>query len=415
MVSLIHRHPSPSPLPPAPPIPISLEGLEQISFKRLVQGFKDLPDDLQEKIISRGALARDIADFRKPDTPDALARQMLRLLFLKHSPETARQDDAVLRFSLRKNLKALFKINAMSDIPMLMNAAVQARNDQAFNLLLDKMNAPLPPETMEKTLRCLADYGQPDKLQQVLDKQREGKAAKKEPHGTSSTLKKWMRELRSKLLVMKLRYIAQSQQKQIQRFKQLPAQEALRKLIHLIRTRGKGNGAGLRKIIALLQRPDLLPKGCPDRQINQRDIFSSAIYYADMNVVNALLADPHLEVGEGEPNTLRALHLAVSRWRLDIVKTLLELPEVNVNAQGADNNTPLHYAVRNYYRAGENGKELLKMLLSAPGVDVNQRNQEGQTPLRLALWLRSDESESGNQWHVLTEIINLLQEHGASE
>ncbi len=69
------------------------------------------------------------------------------------------------------------------------------------------------------------------------------------------------------------------------------------------------------------------------------------------------------------------LNTAACIGNLEIVRTLLERADIDVNAAGVDGRTPL-------YLAAFNGNlEIVKLLLGQPGINVNALEEDGHTPL----------------------------------
>jgi len=94
-----------------------------------------------------------------------------------------------------------------------------------------------------------------------------------------------------------------------------------------------------------------------------------------------------------DSNHPTTLHIACKFGYIESTKTLLDLPEIQVNIKDKHGNTPLHSAVNN-------GKvEAVKLLLSHHSIDVNVKNNEGNTPLHEAI-------KEGS-----LEIVQLLLEH----
>lgn len=74
----------------------------------------------------------------------------------------------------------------------------------------------------------------------------------------------------------------------------------------------------------------------------------------------------------------QALHAAAQGGHNGIVKTLLKLPDIDINAQSAEGRTPLHLAARYGHL------DVLKTLIEQPGIDINAQSVNGST-LHLAI------------------------------
>ena len=112
-----------------------------------------------------------------------------------------------------------------------------------------------------------------------------------------------------------------------------------------------------------------------------------------LNVVQALLKVPDINVNIQDQNGATALLWAVDRDNLDIVQALLGARDINVNIQDQDGFTALLVAV---YR---NNLDMVQDLLGARGIDVNLQNKNGETAL----------SKARNE-----QIKTLLHQHGAT-
>lgn len=64
---------------------------------------------------------------------------------------------------------------------------------------------------------------------------------------------------------------------------------------------------------------------------------------------------------------------------MTMVKLLLAHPDIDVNVQDADGNTPLHRIQQNSSRT--KARNILKLLLDHPNINVNIQNNKGNTPL----------------------------------
>ena len=87
------------------------------------------------------------------------------------------------------------------------------------------------------------------------------------------------------------------------------------------------------------------------------------------------------------------LHQAARSGHANLIPSLLEEPDQDVNAANRHGQTPLHYA------AWEGHVEVLQLLTDA-GAEVNATNTAGQTPLHLAAWYGKDEAAD---WLILNK------------
>lgn len=69
------------------------------------------------------------------------------------------------------------------------------------------------------------------------------------------------------------------------------------------------------------------------------------------------------------------LHRACAVGHLDVVKFLLQQPDIDVNVEDYAGNTPLHVVCKN-----DKNEELFRFLLDQPGININAVNDYGRTP-----------------------------------
>ena len=103
--------------------------------------------------------------------------------------------------------------------------------------------------------------------------------------------------------------------------------------------------------------------------------------------MNALLSRDGIEVNQAQKNGATPLWIACARWfgpcDLNIVKALLAAG-ADVNKAENGGHTPLHAAC-------ERGRlEVVKELLEQPQIDVNPVDKDGDTPLSIAKWYAID-------------------------
>ena len=96
-------------------------------------------------------------------------------------------------------------------------------------------------------------------------------------------------------------------------------------------------------------------------------------------------AEVLLSTGKCSPENIKEaievnllLHQAVASNRLELVKTLLQVPGCNINGFNSDGETPLHVACRS-------GFEVFKLLTTDSRCDLNAQNKYGFTPLHITI------------------------------
>lgn len=153
-----------------------------VSYEISLKKFKDLPedfsDDLQRRLIPREELVADILELRRPEARSLEAgKQLVRFQLLeKHLPQMKDEEkNALLQKSVEKNHPSLFqfliKKPPSPDTVGLLCAAARSENEEAFQEFLGRLENPMPPEKLDKTLERVADCGVPDKLERVLESQ----------------------------------------------------------------------------------------------------------------------------------------------------------------------------------------------------------------------------------------------------
>ena len=110
-----------------------------------------------------------------------------------------------------------------------------------------------------------------------------------------------------------------------------------------------------------------------------------AIKKGNLDIVKELLdAGENVNIKRYGENPL---HIACENNNIEIVKLLLQHPNIDVNAkENYTGNTCLHTA------SAKKSIRLVELLLEKPNIDVNIQNQDGDTPLLLASQMRSNET-----------------------
>ncbi|KAF5324039.1 hypothetical protein D9611_008303 [Ephemerocybe angulata] len=95
-------------------------------------------------------------------------------------------------------------------------------------------------------------------------------------------------------------------------------------------------------------------------------------------ILKLLLAVPGIDVNAPGDYGRTSLSFAAEKGHEAVVKLLLAVPGINVNVLDCKGWTPLRFAAENGHEA------VVKLLLAAPGIDVNAPDTGGRTPLRFA-------------------------------
>jgi ankyrin repeat protein len=109
-----------------------------------------------------------------------------------------------------------------------------------------------------------------------------------------------------------------------------------------------------------------------------------------IEIVKLLLDTPEIDVNVQNKNGKTALMLAANNKETEVVKLLLKAPGMDVNIQDKDGDTVLMYS------AMYGCESIVKLLLDAPGIDVNVQNKNGMTAL---MWAANNKE---------TEVVKLL-------
>ncbi|KAF5324023.1 hypothetical protein D9611_008326 [Ephemerocybe angulata] len=96
-------------------------------------------------------------------------------------------------------------------------------------------------------------------------------------------------------------------------------------------------------------------------------------------ILKLLLAVPGIDINAPDTGGRTPLIFAARNGHEAVVKLLLAAPGINVNAANTGRQIPLSYAASNGHEA------VVKLLLAAPGIDVNAPDTYGRTPLNCAV------------------------------
>lgn len=158
-------------------------------------------------------------------------------------------------------------------------------------------------------------------------------------------------------------------------------------IINFISTK---NMVFLKLILKIKNIDNIFKKG----NINQNNTLHVSVANAIYNVVKLLIQYPNINVNLQNNQGDTPLNCTVIyNKNIEKSKLLLQHPNIDVNIQNKEGDTPLHWAV--IYK----NIEASKLLLKHPNIDVNIKNKDGDTPLH---------------WSLLSdkiEIIKLLLQH----
>ncbi|KAL2832613.1 ankyrin repeat-containing domain protein [Aspergillus cavernicola] len=158
-------------------------------------------------------------------------------------------------------------------------------------------------------------------------------------------------------------------------------------LIYAVRRRHE------RVVEALLGREDINPECIDPDELNASSLAMAAAL-GDEGIVNLLLSHPKVNIHAKDACNHTILKHAVTGGNEAIVRSVLALPGMDVNARGRDDgSTPLLWAVQ-----GGN-PSLVRLLLAQESIDVNVTTLSGATPL-----LKAAGSENLN-------VVKALLEH----
>ena len=114
------------------------------------------------------------------------------------------------------------------------------------------------------------------------------------------------------------------------------------------------------------------PKILNTKDYSGYTLLSVACEYGELEIVKLLLEQPNIDVNTKNDKGWTPLHIA---YRIDILKLLLEHPDIDVNNIRDKNENPLSRACK------QNHIELVKLLLARPEIDVNIQDYYSKTPL----------------------------------
>ena len=136
-----------------------------------------------------------------------------------------------------------------------------------------------------------------------------------------------------------------------------------------------------------------------------------ACFYNHKGVVEALLKRKDIDINnQGGPEKKTALHWAIKKGHLDIVRMLIKNKgkDININLQDNQGYTPLNTACANGH------KGVVEALLKRGGINVNLQNNQGYTPLiKACIYGYKDVVKALLEWDDWEDIdVNLQDNQG---
>ncbi|WP_373533278.1 ankyrin repeat domain-containing protein [Vampirovibrio sp.] len=318
-------------------------------------------------------------------------------------------------------LSKLLEMDMLSDrLGVLHN-----RTGAYSKLMAIAQNAQIPLN--ENVFQKAADCGKPHKLRNMLETL---------AHSLNDQQKNQLQDL------------ALAQENRVNQVSQLPVaerQEHLQRLVNSELESPETEAAKKRELLALAQTPDinlnidepegvtLLQKACaddghidlatalsyiPEVDINLEGWFGLngpplhiAAANGKMEILDALLRTPGIEINQASPTLGTALNMAAMCGRRDIIRRLLKEKELNVNSLSSHGRTPLHDVVT-LGITEVSAVDCVKELIQAPQTNLNQGDMYGNTPLHDAIT-----EEAADCVKVLTEAprINLNQTNNSGD
>jgi ankyrin repeat protein len=111
-----------------------------------------------------------------------------------------------------------------------------------------------------------------------------------------------------------------------------------------------------------------------------------AASYNDISKLNTLLNNPEVDINATDTDKKTALIWATERRQLKCVAQLLSHPQINSNFQDRDLKTPLMYAVEKgiFVFSDDDRSKLINMLLDHKNIDLTIKDSQGRTACTIA-------------------------------
>ena len=107
-----------------------------------------------------------------------------------------------------------------------------------------------------------------------------------------------------------------------------------------------------------------------------------------VDIIKYMLQLPQVDINKCSKKYGHPLHMAIQCQEYKLASKLLKqknpLKQLDINSRNEDGNNALHYLFLNYHQNPQNSKELAKILIKR-GINVNQLNKNKLSPLHLAI------------------------------
>jgi len=148
---------------------------------------------------------------------------------------------------------------------------------------------------------------------------------------------------------------------------------------------------GLKQVVSLiLDRDNVDTSNMETADVNFRHklVWDTALHIAverdHIAVVKLLLSTNHVDIRSKNKGGRAALHLAAENGSDAVVQLLLDTGQVDTYSQDKNGRTPLHYV------ASSGSEAVVQLLLDTGQVDINSQDKYGRTPLHYAAILGSE-------------------------
>ncbi|KRX09229.1 Protein kinase-like domain [Pseudocohnilembus persalinus] len=108
--------------------------------------------------------------------------------------------------------------------------------------------------------------------------------------------------------------------------------------------------------------------------------FQDACLYGEYEKIQELLQyyGDFIDINYSQKDNWSGLHYAISEGHIQIVKILIQQPQIQINSQSGFGRTPLHIAIV------RESVEIVELLIQNKNIDINIQDKEFNTPMHLA-------------------------------